>query len=95
MSTEAAQRIEEGIVTPADTDAELQRFRETRLRKLDKYLAADEDQLSGESYPRLKHKTEVMTVADFLEEYKNYDPSNVDPKEVTLHGKRQLRAFSS
>jgi len=61
------------------------------MQRLQRILSGEE-QIFAESYPRLKHRAEVMTVADFLEEYKDYEPVDVDPKEVTLYGR--LLGFS-
>lgn len=73
-----------------DANAELSDHKPRRLDRLAS-LQDGEDALSKEPFPRLEHRTETMSVAEFLDAHKDVEARDPSFEPVTLYGMLQHR----
>lgn len=74
----------------SEADAEMAEFSSRRRERLAE-LQAGEEGLYKETFPRLEHRTETMSVSDFLAAHSEAETPEKDvpekePEEVTLYG---------
>lgn len=70
-------------------------YKQRRLERM-AALQSGENALFKETHPRLEHRTETMSVADFLEANEDFATGSPETSEVTLYGRiRSIRRHGS
>lgn len=69
----------------SNADAELSNYKARRLERLES-LQGGEEGLFTETFPRLEHRTETMSVSDFLEANNDIETPDNNASAVTLYG---------
>lgn len=69
----------------SDADAELSEYRDRRRERLAD-LQGGEEGFFPETFPRLEHRTETMSVSDFLAAHSEAEAPEKESEAVTLYG---------
>ena len=67
------------------TQAEPLDHKNRRLERLES-LQNGEEALFSETFPRLEHRTETMSVSDFIDAHKQVETPDAEIPSVTLYG---------
>lgn len=81
-SSQTSTAVEDSKI---NADAELSNYKARRLERLES-LQGGEEALFTETFPRLEHRTETMSVSDFLEAHNDTETPDNDSSAVTLYG---------